>query len=67
MLPSDAYKNMDGRRIGSRPVLIDVERGRTVPNWKPRSLGGGLGTTRKGDKKKKKGDRDVPSSRPRFF
>lgn len=25
---------------------MDVERGRTVPNWRPRRLGGGLGTTR---------------------
>lgn len=27
---------------------MDVERGRTVPNWRPRRLGGGLGTTRIG-------------------
>ncbi|KAL2333696.1 hypothetical protein Fmac_014909 [Flemingia macrophylla] len=27
---------------------MDVERGRTVPNWCPRRLGGGLGTTRVG-------------------
>ncbi|KAG2265129.1 hypothetical protein Bca52824_072208 [Brassica carinata] len=32
---------IDGRR-----VPVDVERGRTVPNWRPRMLGGGLGTTR---------------------
>lgn len=25
---------------------MDVERGRTVPNWRPRRLGGGLGTSR---------------------
>jgi U1 small nuclear ribonucleoprotein len=25
---------------------VDVERGRTVRNWKPRRLGGGLGSTR---------------------
>ncbi|KAG6498562.1 hypothetical protein ZIOFF_038282 [Zingiber officinale] len=29
-------------------VLVDVERGRTVPNWRLRRLGGGLGTTRTG-------------------
>ncbi|GFZ03109.1 U1 small nuclear ribonucleoprotein-70K [Actinidia rufa] len=27
-------------------VLVDVECGRTVLNWRPRRLGGGLGTTR---------------------
>jgi U1 small nuclear ribonucleoprotein 70kDa len=25
---------------------VDVERGRTVPNWRPRRLGGGLGSSR---------------------
>ena len=25
---------------------MDVERGRTVKGWKPRRLGGGLGSTR---------------------
>ena len=34
---------MDNRR-----VLVDVERGRTVPNWRPRRLGGGLGSSRMG-------------------
>ncbi|KAL6588017.1 hypothetical protein OROMI_000995 [Orobanche minor] len=43
-----AYKQADGRKIDNRRVLVDVERGRTVPNWRPRRLGGGLGTTRGG-------------------
>ena len=43
-----AYKQADGRKIEGRRVLVDVERGRTVPNWRPRRLGGGLGTTRMG-------------------
>ncbi|CAL9027068.1 unnamed protein product [Prunus brigantina] len=43
-----AYKQADGRKIEGRRVLVDVERGRTVPNWRPRRLGGGLGTTRVG-------------------
>ncbi|KAK6128439.1 hypothetical protein DH2020_037807 [Rehmannia glutinosa] len=43
-----AYKQADGRKIDNRRVLVDVERGRTVPNWRPRRLGGGLGTTRVG-------------------
>ena len=44
-----AYKQADGRKIDGRRVLVDVERGRTVPNWRPRRLGGGLGTTRVGN------------------
>ncbi|GAB4847131.1 U1 small nuclear ribonucleoprotein [Ancistrocladus abbreviatus] len=43
-----AYKQGDGRKIDGRRVLVDVERGRTVPNWRPRRFGGGLGTTRVG-------------------
>lgn len=43
-----AYKQADGRKLDNRRVLVDVERGRTVPNWRPRRLGGGLGTTRIG-------------------
>ena len=38
-----AYKHADGRKIDNRRVLVDVEKGRTVRNWKPRRLGGGLG------------------------
>eukprot|EP00051_Salpingoeca_urceolata_P028075 m.484814 g.484814 ORF g.484814 m.484814 type:complete len:325 (-) comp23555_c0_seq1:187-1161(-) len=43
-----AYKRADGRKIDGRRVVVDVERARTVDEWKPRSLGGGLGGTRKG-------------------
>eukprot|EP00897_Mesotaenium_endlicherianum_P000259 jgi/Mesen1/10233/ME000774S09578 len=43
-----AYKQADGRKIDNRRVIVDVERGRTVPNWRPRRLGGGLGSTRIG-------------------
>lgn len=28
-----AYKAADGRKLEGRRVLIDVERGRTVPGW----------------------------------
>jgi len=45
-----AYKQADGRKIDGRRVVVDVERGRTVNNWLPRKLGGGLGGTRKGGK-----------------
>lgn len=33
----------DGMRIKDRRIKVDVERGRTVKDWKPRRLGGGLG------------------------
>lgn len=44
----DAYKQADGRKVDNKRVLVDVERGRTVPNWRPRRLGGGLGSSRMG-------------------
>ncbi|GFQ00374.1 u1 small nuclear ribonucleoprotein 70 kDa [Phtheirospermum japonicum] len=44
-----AYKQADGKKIDNRRVFVDVERGRTVPNWRPRRLGGGLGTSRVGN------------------
>lgn len=28
-----AYKMADGRKIEGKRVTVDVERGRTVPNW----------------------------------
>jgi len=43
-----AYKQGDGMKIDGRRVLVDVERGRTVKDWNPRRLGGGLGSTRRG-------------------
>lgn len=44
----DAFRRADGRKLKGRRILVDVERGRTVPDWKPRKLGGGLGGTRLG-------------------
>ena len=41
-----AYRGADGIRIEGRTIVVDVERGHTVPNWLPRRLGGGLGGTR---------------------
>ncbi|KAK6384628.1 uncharacterized protein PV06_08767 [Exophiala oligosperma] len=38
-----AYKETDGLRIKDRRVVVDVERGRMVPGWRPRRFGGGLG------------------------
>ncbi|KAL6542270.1 U1 small nuclear ribonucleoprotein [Orobanche minor] len=48
-----AYKQADGKKVDNRRVLVDVERGRTVPNWRPRRLGGGLGTSRVGNEEVK--------------
>ena len=33
----EAFDRADGRKIDGRRVLVDVERGRTVKGWKPRS------------------------------
>jgi U1 small nuclear ribonucleoprotein len=41
-----AYRGADAMRIEGKPIVVDVERGHTVPNWLPRRLGGGLGGTR---------------------
>jgi U1 small nuclear ribonucleoprotein len=34
--------------VDNKRVLVGVERGRTVPNWRSRRLGGGLGSSRIG-------------------
>ena len=41
-----AYRAADGMRIEGKEIVVDVERGHTVPNWLPRRFGGGLGGTR---------------------
>eukprot|EP01133_Synstelium_polycarpum_P019702 gene19702-23595_t len=43
-----AYKQADGNKLDDRRVLVDIERGRVIKNWKPRKFGGGLGNTRAG-------------------
>ena len=52
-----AYKHADGRKIDGRRVLVDVERGRTVKDWKPRRLGQGLGSSRKDRAKQTKAEK----------
>ena len=42
-----AYKRAEGKKIDDRRIIVDVERGRTVRNWRPRRLGGGLGGRKK--------------------
>lgn len=61
----NAYKLADGRKIDGRRVVVDVERGRTVRNWRPRRLGGGLGKTRAGgpDTNQTYSGREPPASR----
>jgi U1 small nuclear ribonucleoprotein len=41
-----AYRMSTGVKIDGRRIVVDCERGRTVTEWKPRKLGGGLGSTR---------------------
>eukprot|EP00035_Acanthoeca_spectabilis_P007680 m.140731 g.140731 ORF g.140731 m.140731 type:complete len:295 (-) comp14038_c0_seq4:3777-4661(-) len=62
-----AFKRGDGKKVDGRRVVVDVERGRTVKNWLPRRLGGGLGATRRGAPNeciKISGRVDSMSSRP---
>ena len=47
-----AYRTADAMRLEGRSIVVDVERGHTVPNWLPRKFGGGLGGTRLGGKGK---------------
>lgn len=60
----EAYKHADGQKIANRRIVVDVERGRTVKDWKPRRLGGGLGGTRIGakDANQKTSGRFVPGA-----
>ncbi len=46
-----AYKDAEGIKINGRRVMVDVERGRTVKDWKPARLGGGLGGEKRKEKK----------------
>ncbi|KAJ1559782.1 hypothetical protein HK405_009382, partial [Cladochytrium tenue] len=43
-----AYRDADGIKLDGRRIIVDVERGRTVKDWRPRRLSGGLGRTRIG-------------------
>lgn len=62
----DAYKHADGIKIDGRGVLVDVERGRTVPDWLPRRLGLGKGPGQVGfNPKQKKSAKPFTSKRPR--
>ena len=41
-----AYRAADAMKVEGKEIVVDVERGHTVPAWLPRRLGGGLGGTR---------------------
>uniref|UniRef100_K3X9X9 RRM domain-containing protein n=1 Tax=Globisporangium ultimum (strain ATCC 200006 / CBS 805.95 / DAOM BR144) TaxID=431595 RepID=K3X9X9_GLOUD len=38
-----AYHDAHRRELDGRAILVDYERGRVMPGWKPRRVGGGLG------------------------
>ena len=59
-----AYREADAIKIDGRRIVVDVERGRTVKDWLPRKLSGGLGKTRAGPDhlNKKYSGRDVGDS-----
>lgn len=50
----NAYDGARGMTINGRKIIVDVERGRTVRNWLPKRLGGGLGHTRPAHPPKKR-------------
>ncbi|KAL7747719.1 WD repeat-containing protein 44 [Sorochytrium milnesiophthora] len=58
-----AYKDADAMKLDGKRIVVDVERGRTVSGWRPRRLGGGLGSTRVGGKEvnQRHPGRDVPA------
>merc|ERR1740116_406588 len=61
----DAFKYADGKSIKGKRILVDVERGRTVPGWKPRKLGGGMGSSREDSNNRRSRERERSSDRYR--
>lgn len=57
-----AYKDAEGIKINGRRVMVDVERGRTVKDWKPTRLGGGLGGSTRKPKKAPEPSEPPPTS-----
>ncbi|KAN0063881.1 hypothetical protein ACQY0O_003487 [Thecaphora frezii] len=55
-----AYKDAEGLKINGRRIMVDVERGRAVKDWKPTRLGGGLGGLTR--KPKKTDDTDAAAA-----
>lgn len=57
-----AFKEAEGIRIHDRRIKVDVERGRTVDDWKPTRLGGGLGGSSRKPKPRNDGPTDSYAS-----
>lgn len=58
-----AYHDAHRRELDGRMILVDFERSRVMPGWKPRRLGGGLGG-RKESGQLRFGGRDHPFRPP---
>ncbi|SNX87639.1 related to SNP1 - U1 small nuclear ribonucleoprotein [Melanopsichium pennsylvanicum] len=61
-----AYKDAEGLKIHGRRIMVDVERGRTVKDWKPARLGGGLGGSLRKPKKAPEPVESTTSMGPRL-
>lgn len=61
-----AYKIGMNRKIEGRSIVVDVERGRTVADWRPRRLGGGLGGENRHARPKKMSSESQLSVRDTF-
>lgn len=60
-----ALEDAHHRLLDGRKLLVDYERSRLMPGWKPRRLGGGLGG-RKESGQLRFGGREYPFKRPYF-
>lgn len=58
-----AYREAHRHELDGRTILVDYERSRVMPGWKPRRLGGGLGG-RKESGQLRFGGRDHPFRPP---
>ena len=61
-----ALREGDGIKVDGRRILVDVERGRTIPDWQPRRLGGGLSGNQGQRRPKDQPPSRRPSSRERM-
>ncbi|KAK9811126.1 hypothetical protein WJX73_004790 [Symbiochloris irregularis] len=59
-----AYKTADGKKLEGRRICVDVERGRTVPGWQPKRLGGGKGGENRAWREPKKASKRISAGLP---
>lgn len=59
-----AFRDAHGQQLDGQAMLVDYERARIMPGWKPRRLGGGLGG-RKESGQLRFGGRELPFRPPR--